>query len=91
MITLLGLCSNIFAPGSSITSTWIGSKYAINTISGTSMAAPHIAGIIATMVERDLTITPAGVKSLLASTASKDYVKDPANTPNDLGYIGCDK
>jgi len=84
-----GLCSNIFAPGSSITSTWIGSPYAINTISGTSMAAPHICGIMATMVERDLTITPAGIKSLLASTSSKDYITDTANTPNDLGYIGC--
>lgn len=84
-----GLCSNIFAPGSSITSTWIGSPYAINTISGTSMAAPHVCGVMATMAERDLSITPAGLKSLLASTASKDYIRDPMNTPNDLANIEC--
>lgn len=42
-----GKCNDIFAPGLNIQSTWIGSKYAINTISGTSMASPHIAGLLA--------------------------------------------
>jgi subtilisin family serine protease len=85
-----GLCSNIFAPGSSITSTWIGSPYAINTISGTSMAAPHICGIMATLIANQATQpTPAGLKSLLASTGTPDMIRDPQNTPNTLGYIGC--
>jgi subtilisin family serine protease len=85
-----GICSNIFAPGSSITSTWIGSPYAINTISGTSMAAPHVCGVMATMLSNSATApTPAGLKSLLASTATKDLIRDPKNTPNDLAYIGC--
>lgn len=37
-----GKCVDIFAPGLNIQSTWIGSKYAINTISGTSMASPYV-------------------------------------------------
>jgi len=38
-------CVNVFAPGVSVTSAWIGSSTAINTISGTSMAAPQVCGI----------------------------------------------
>jgi len=41
-----GKCVDIFAPGLNILSTWIGSKYATNTISGTSMASPHICGLL---------------------------------------------
>lgn len=42
-----GKCNDIFAPGLNILSTWVGSKYATNVISGTSMASPHIAGLLA--------------------------------------------
>ncbi|KAG6885037.1 hypothetical protein C0993_006364 [Termitomyces sp. T159_Od127] len=42
-----GKCVDVFAPGLNILSTWVGSKHATNTISGTSMASPHTAGLLA--------------------------------------------
>jgi subtilisin family serine protease len=84
-----GSCSDIFAPGSSITSTWIGSEYAINTISGTSMAAPHIAGVMCNILKDRPTLYPADVKAVLLESGTTGKITDVVGTPNVLGYTQC--
>src|SRR5947199_306656 len=68
-----GTCLDIFAPGSAITSAWIGSNTATNTISGTSMATPHVVGAAALYLATHPTATPQQVRDALvaASTPNK--------------------
>ncbi len=53
----------LFAPGSGITSAWIGSNTATNKISGTSMVAPHVSGVAALLLQTNATATPADIAS----------------------------
>lgn len=64
-----GSCVDMFAPGSSITSAWYTSNSATNTISGTSMAAPHVAGVAALYLDETPSATPAQVEVALESAA----------------------
>lgn len=64
-----GNCVDIYAPGSGITSSWIGSNTALNTISGTSMAAPHVSGIVARYLQKSPLTTPANVAQYLRTNA----------------------
>ncbi|KAA8895618.1 peptidase S8/S53 domain-containing protein [Sphaerosporella brunnea] len=68
-----GKCTTIFAPGQDVTSTWIGGTNKINTISGTSMATPHVTGLLAYLLSQnpDLKTDTQGMKKLLLSTAGK--------------------
>ncbi len=87
-----GKCNDIFAPGLNIQSTWTGSKYAVNTISGTSMASPHIAGLLAYYLSMQpakdsayavAEITPAKMKKNLMKVATVGALSDvPSNTEN---------
>jgi len=65
-----GSCVDIFAPGSSITSTWSTSNNDINTISGTSMASPHVAGVVALYLDQDPSASPSEVENALESAAA---------------------
>jgi len=87
-----GVCVDIFAPGTSITSAWIGSVSATNTISGTSMAAPHVCGISALHLGHDIQLTnPNDVEIFLLDAATPDIVKSPgAGSPNRLLYSPTD-
>ena len=83
-----GTCVDIFAPGNSITAAWIGSDAATNTISGTSMASPHVAGIAAIYLQNDPDLTPAGVSLALEQAASTGVVGNPGSgSPNLLANV----
>jgi cerevisin len=93
-----GKCTDIFAPGLSILSTWIGSKYAVNTISGTSMASPHICGLLAYYLSLQPSaesayateeITPKKLKENLIAIATEGILTDiPKDTVNLLAWNG---
>ncbi|MEU0664126.1 S8 family serine peptidase [Streptomyces lavendulocolor] len=80
---------DMFAPGSSITSAWTGSDTATNTISGTSMATPHVAGAAAVYLADRPTSTPAQVASALTSAATTKVVTNVGTgTTDKLLYLG---
>ncbi|KAI9503911.1 peptidase S8/S53 domain-containing protein [Coemansia spiralis] len=83
-----GKCVDVFAPGKDILSTWIGSRYQTNTISGTSMASPHVAGLAAYLLSKsNSTLTGEELKSLINDLSTKGAVEDPgAGSPNKLIY-----
>ncbi len=82
-----GTCLDVFAPGSSITSAWNTSDTATSTISGTSMATPHVAGTAALYLSVNPSATPAQVASALTSNATANLVTSPGTgSPNRLLY-----
>ncbi|KAI1434131.1 peptidase S8/S53 domain-containing protein [Xylaria sp. CBS 124048] len=93
-----GKCVDIFGPGLSIQSTWIGSNTAINTISGTSMASPHLCGLTAYFLSLQPSkeseygmaeITPEKLKNNMLSIATQGALSDiPSDTPNLLAWNG---
>jgi len=84
-----GNCIDIFAPGYQITSDWNESDQAVNTISGTSMATPHVTGTAALYLQVHPQATPAEVTAGLLEGSTPDKVKNPGNcSVNKLLYSG---
>lgn len=81
-----GSCVDIFAPGSQINSSWIGSNTATKVLNGTSMATPHVAGVVAEMLQSTSTATPQTISTNLLNQASSNVVKNPSGSPNRLLY-----
>ncbi|HYH94590.1 S8 family serine peptidase [Hyalangium sp.] len=80
-----GTCVDIFAPGTNITSAWSTGDSATDTISGTSMASPHVAGAAALYLSTNPTASPEQVGSVLTSLAHVGKVTNPgAGSPNLL-------
>ncbi|PIL67924.1 serine protease [Acinetobacter baumannii] len=81
-----GSCVDIFAPGSQINSSWIGSNTATKVLNGTSMATPHVVGVVAEMLQSTPTATPQTTSTNLLNQASNNVVKNPSGSPNRLLY-----
>jgi len=89
-----GKCVKIFAPGSAITSLWkktTGQKEPINTISGTSMASPHVAGVAMKIWALNPTKTSSEITTLLYATTTNGVLKDVTNkgSPDKLVFQSC--
>lgn len=95
-----GKCVDIFGPGLNILSTYIGSETATATLSGTSMASPHVAGLLSYYLSLQPGsdsefftakggISPAQLKKKIIEYSTKDVLDDiPEDTPNYLIYNG---
>jgi subtilisin family serine protease len=84
-----GTCLDIFAPGVGITSSWFSSDTATNTISGTSMATPHVTGAAALVLAANPGFSPQQVRDQLVANATDGKVTDPrAGSPNKLLFVG---
>jgi subtilisin family serine protease len=80
-----GSCVDLYAPGSSITSTWRNGG--TNTISGTSMASPHVAGVAALYKATYGNASYSTIRSWLTSNATSGVISgNPSGTPNRLLY-----
>lgn len=84
-----GALVDIYAPGQNVISSWIGSAAATNNISGTSMATPHVAGIVAYLIAKDGNLSPADMEAKVKALGVPGVLTGiPAGTINLAAQIG---
>jgi subtilisin family serine protease len=83
-----GSCVDLYAPGVAITSAWPTSATATATLSGTSMASPHVAGVAALYLQSAPSAPPAAVSSAVLAMATQDAVSTSLTPDNDLLFSG---
>jgi len=80
-----GTCVGVLAPGTDITSLWMGADGATNTISGTSMATPHVAGVAALYLASNPSAAPKDVFDAITNASTKSVIQGMRpNTVNRL-------
>jgi len=90
-----GRCVHVFAPGTNVVSAWIGGTNVYRSISGTSMAAPHVAGKVSLLQAANPGHSPAQIKDLVIATATRGIIvmrcTSPAcdASPNLLLHSSC--
>lgn len=76
---------NLCGPGVSVTSAWIGNNSALQTISGTSMATPHVAGCAALWAEQQKQLTGVITNEILAAKTLASAIFIPGASFEDIG------
>jgi subtilisin family serine protease len=90
-----GTCCHIFAPGQDVTAAWHTSNTALSTISGTSMASPHVAGVVSLYQQLNPSASPNALRQSIVNSASDDLIDMRCtsaacnNSPNLLLHSSC--
>jgi serine protease len=92
-----GTCVKVFAPGTLIKAAWYTSNTATNTISGTSMAAPHVAGVAALHLGAVPTTSPSQMEKLIMAASHSGLIDldcvgvaaSCSKSPNKFLYNNC--
>jgi len=92
-----GQCTDMWSPGTMITSAWIGGNTATRTISGTSMASPHVCGVANLIRHEHPTWNPAQVEAYMIAESTKGIIDLACggraactNSPNRMAFSACD-
>lgn len=83
-----GAVLDFFAPGSDVLSTWIGSNTATATLSGTSMATPHVVGLVLYIQALENIQGPAAINNRLVRLSTRDVIPNANGSPNRIIYNG---